>query len=651
LAYTGGKLELPNFDFHVVVDLAGLSYRSESVPVRFNHDGERGVGHTVSITNDGSQIIAYGIISRATVDAKDVTNSGLLGFPWQASIGCDVLEKRFIPQGASEKINGRDIDGPCIVASKTFLREITICEQGADDNTRVVVSAKKTENSITGVCAMTFSEWMATKNIDESSLSEDQLTVLKIVFECETDLKDDESSDAPVDEGSEVVPELSDSASAVRASALAEKKRINAIHNICNYGHGREFPEIEAAAIEEGWGLQKTELEVLRASRPNIAAIINTRRTAAGANSKVIEAAIRLNSTERSEIVEKAYSQEILEAASKYRQMGIKRLFEECCLMEGKSISAARSSERELIQAAFSTASLPTIMYSTMSKVLLDSYRAVPSVAREVSKKLTANDFKTHTGLRLTGDSRMLEVGADGEIKHGNLGESAYPFRVNTVARKFGITRQMLLNDDIGALMEIPQMLGRGAAVAVEEAFWKLVLSNANNFFSTGNTNIVSGATSVLGIAGLARVVQAFRDQTDESGIPILLTPRFLVVPTSLEVKARELFVSTNIIAVGTGPAESVRGDANIFSGMYQPLVSPYLNNPLMTNASDTSWYLFSDPIDVAAFGIAYLRGNESPQIEEFEQLPDVLGTGWRGYFDFGVCQLDPRGAVKSTGA
>jgi hypothetical protein len=65
---------------------------------------------------------------------------------------------------------------------------------------------------------------------------------------------------------------------------------------------------------------------------------------------------------------------------------------------------------------------------------------------------------------------------------------------------------------------------------------------------------------------------------------------------------------------------------------------------------SHTAWYLFGDPADIAAFGIAYLDGNEQPTVEAAPQCPDVLGEGWRGYFDFGVCQLDPRGGVKSEG-
>ncbi len=211
----------------------------------------------------------------------------------------------------------------------------------------------------------------------------------------------------------------------------------------------------------------------------------------------------------------------------------------------------------------------------------------------------------------------------------------------------------MMKNDDLSALSEIPAMIGRGSALAIEKAFWTLVLANAGNFFGAGNNNYIDGATTVLGSAGLAQAVAAFRNQVDPQGNPILVNPKFLVVPTSLEEAAWELFKSTNIMiaAAGTTDAVTVRPTTNVYGGLFQPSVTPYLNNANIAGYSALAWYLFGDPGDVAAFGIAYLDGNEMPTIQDAPQPADVLGLGWRGYIDFGICQLDPRGGVKSNGA
>jgi len=191
--------------------------------------------------------------------------------------------------------------------------------------------------------------------------------------------------------------------------------------------------------------------------------------------------------------------------------------------------------------------------------------------------------------------------------------------------------------------------LGRGAGLALEDAFWTLVLANTGTYFGSGNGNYISGASTALASAALSSAVEKFRKQTDPDGHPIKLSPKFLVVPPELEATADELFVSRNLIYGGATAAK--QGEANIHANKYEPLCSPYLSNSSYSGYSTTAWYLFGDPADIPAFGIAYLDGNEAPVVEDAPLESDILGQAWRGYFDFGVCQINHRGAVMSKGA
>jgi len=306
----------------------------------------------------------------------------------------------------------------------------------------------------------------------------------------------------------------------------------------------------------------------------------------------------------------------------------------------GVEVPAGRDS---MIRAAFSTNSVSGILSNTANKISTDSYRAAPSVARVVARKLTANDFKDHTGYRLTADATFDEVGNAGEIKHGSLGESSFTFKVATHARMFGLTRQDVINDDLGKFDEVPRLLGRGAAVKLEQLFWTLVLANTGDFFHADNSNLI---TDALAIDGLSSAVETLRKLVDANGDPISITPKFLVCPPELEAVADQLFASTNLIYGG----DTAVPDSNPFKGKYQPQVSPYLSNENYPGYSATGWYLFGDPADVAAFGIAYLNGIENPTIEQADADFNTLGIQFRGYLDFGVCQIDKAGAVKSTG-
>jgi hypothetical protein len=147
--------------------------------------------------------------------------------------------------------------------------------------------------------------------------------------------------------------------------------------------------------------------------------------------------------------------------------------------------------------------------------------------------------------------------------------------------------------------------------------------------------------------------VQKFLEQKDQDGKPIGVVPRFLVVPPALKVTADELFTSRTFQVGGGSTTASDRvTTANALYGIYEPITAPWLGTEGgLTGVSDTHWYLFGDPRDVAAFGIAYLDGIESPTVEQVDQPANVLGVAMRSWLDFGVCAVDHRGAVRSAGA
>jgi len=340
-----------------------------------------------------------------------------------------------------------------------------------------------------------------------------------------------------------------------------------------------------------------------------------------------------------------------LEAASRMNVSGIMDICKLVAQAEGKSFNS--KGNESIIRAAFSTTVFSDLLSNVANKSLEDAYRAFPSASRLVARRLTAADFKQHTGVRLTGDVIMEKVGAQGELKHGKLADSSFTYQIDTYGKTFGIDRQAIRNDDLSGLDEIPRMLGRGAALAIEETFWTLVLANTGSFFDAANNNLLTGAGSDLDAASLGDAVQLFLEQKDAEGKPIGVVPRYLCIPPALKVTADELFTSRTFNAAGgTDIAERKVTTANSFFGLYEPVVSPWIGSQGgMTGGTDTQFYLFGDPSDVAAFGLAFLDGNDRPIIETREQPADKLGLILRGYTDFGVCQIDNKGAVKSDGA
>ncbi len=649
VAYTGGAMRLAGWPHPVVVDLAGMQVSAKSRPILKDHNPSLIVGHTESVRVEGSQLLVSGVVSGAGAVAREIVESSLSGFPWQASLGARAEQTETVPKGRSAQANGRTFDGPVQVVRRSRLGEVSFVALGADDDTEARVAARK-ENA-----EMDFNAWLVAKGFEDAdALSDAQRTSLKAMYDAEQKptpaTMDDPAVVARIDAGG-VVADL-------RAEAAAETKRIAEVRRLCAPGNGKHS-EIEAKAIGEGWDTARTELEILRADRPQVSAV----RTGGDATSaKALEAALCLSAGLPEAQVGKHYDERTMNAALSrdLSGAGLHTLLFEVIRASGgyarpgrvdnETIRAAFSADRRLVEAAgtsgFSTISLTGILSNVANKTMLGAYQAVPSVAPMIAAETDVNDFKEVTRYRLTGVGVFEKVGPDGELKSAELSEDAFTSKVETYGRMITLTRQMLINDDLGAFLQIPRIIGRMSALKREEALFELLLANPGSFFSVGNKNFLSGATTALAIDSLTSAEQAFLDQTDGEGKPILLAAKTLLVPTSLKVRAQQLMTETRVNELPT----SAKPANNPHAGKFTPVATPYLNAQGIAGGSALAWYLFADPADVAAIEIAYLRGRRVPTIESGDTNFNTLGVQWRGFFDFGVSMQDTRAAVKVKG-
>ena len=336
------------------------------------------------------------------------------------------------------------------------------------------------------------------------------------------------------------------------------------------------------------------------------------------------------------------------------RDLPLRGILAECLRIEGHAVP--RSMDNEAIKASFSTVSLPGILGNVANKKLLQSYRAQPVIATKLCTEGDLNDFKESDRFRLTDVGDLQPVAADGEIKEGGLTEEPARNQIDTYAKKFCLTRKMVINDDLGAFLKVPVAMGNRAARLIDQLFFRRLLANpaqldGNPLFGKQHKNLLSGATSALGADSLKKAIQLFLDQVDADGQPIAVEPRILLVPTALKHQALELTRGTTLIMSGADtptlrPALNILSDENL-----EVVSSPYLANAKYEGASETAWYLFGQPGTVDTFEIGYLKGKRAPTVERGDTDFNTLGIWFRVYFDVGVREQDHRGMVKATGA
>ena len=634
VAYTGGVMRIAGFPHPVVVDLEGLSVDRQDIPVRLDHNPRQGVGHTQRVAIENGQVIAEGLVSRDTSWARDVAKSGANGFPWQASIGAAVVEAEFIPHGTPVVVNGQEFTGPLHVVRKAILKEISFVDTGADANTQAKIAAKAKE---------------------QNAMKDDKTA--------DTDVQAAETpatEPGPADAGKTPVPDTAapheagrtpdtvnasaaDPVAEMRQQMAAETRRIEAIRKAC----GGKYADIEAKAIEEGWDAIKAELHVLRASRPNVPSLPAQPRNS---SPKVFEAAALMASGVSGRQIEAAYDEPVLEAADKLRGVGIQEFCELAC---GQQLPRFRRDATGWLQAAFSTTALPGILSNIANKMLLEGYNYIEDAWRRICKIASVNDFKEHSRYRMTGAFKFQQVGADGELKHGQLDEQKFGQKADTHGIMFALTRQMIINDDMGAFTDIPRQIGMGAAEAIADAVWGLLLGNpvqadTKTFFHADHKNYAAGADTALTVDGLTAAEVMFGEQTRPNGRPLGVPASILLVPTALKVVAELLMKSVQLNETTT--ANKGKPSMNPHTGKFEVVSSTYLSNATFTGASSKAWYLQADPNRLPALEVAFLNGVDRPTVEKTDADFNTLGIQFRGFIDFGVREQDYRGALKMAG-
>lgn len=661
-AYTGGKMLLGGFPYPVVVDLAGLKVPAKNRPILRDHDIGRIVGHTESIDINGSSIRLAGVLSGSNGYSKEVADSGDNGFPWQASIGASANRMVFVDKGESIEVNARKFTGPLYVARQATLREVSFVALGADDQTVAQMVASPSSSLTIEVLSMEFEQWVVEQGFEPNALTPPQTASLRAMYERQS---------APVMPSTpEPVPPTpptptslpvakivgpgnsqssdDDGIAAMRTRKAAELRRQERIATIC----GGRFTELEARAIEEDWDENRTELEVLRASRPAAPAVNSG---APALTSKILEAAAWLSAGIEEDQVLRQFGERTIEAAHPFRRIGLQELVAECASLEGKHVPRVFGDGTETIRAGFSTISLPGILESVMTRTMLDAYEGTPIAALQLCAVGSVSDFKEISRYRLLGTGGFEKVAPAGELKAGALSETRYGNKAETYGQVLMLTRQDIINDDLEAFLSITEQMGRSGAELIDELFFNLLLSNPNSFFSTNNANYLSGADTAFGSDALTKAKTLFRKQKAGPGTkpkdlkPINIRPKYLVVPVEIETDAELLMGAAQLMIDASGTATKIPVD-NPHRNKYEIVSAPHLSDSYYTGNSAKAWYLFADPNLVPAFEIVFLNGKKTPVIERIEAPPTMLGMGFRSYLDTGIREQESRGAVKVKG-
>lgn len=294
-------------------------------------------------------------------------------------------------------------------------------------------------------------------------------------------------------------------------------------------------------------------------------------------------------------------------------------------------------------RAMHTTSDFPIIFENALNQALAARYVLAQPTYQRIARREDFNDFRPHTSVT-AGDFPMLQpVGEGGKFAFGTFGEKKEVVAVGSYAIQLAITRQMLVNDRLGAIMNVLNSWGQSVSLFEETTFYAVFLANsgdgptllegASAMFTTARTNKAGTAAAITADSvSLGRAAMRKFTSIDKKNL-MMNAPSIILVGPDKETEAQKLVASI---------VPNQTSNVNIFTGSLDVLVSQQITG--------NAWWLAVDPSVRANFRWGYLSGYEAPRIR-VENPFGQSGTGVSLEHDFGCGGIDWRAMYRNAGA
>ena len=319
-----------------------------------------------------------------------------------------------------------------------------------------------------------------------------------------------------------------------------------------------------------------------------------------------------------------------------YNAMTLRELARASLVDRGISVSGHNAMSMVGLAFTHSNSDFGQILIDVAHKSLLKGWQTAAENFDQFTSRGTLTDFRVAKRVGLGDFGYLPQVGEGEEYTYGTIGDEGASVALATYGQLFSITRQAILNDDMHLLTKIPEKMGQAARATIAKLVFALLTGNAiaqdgKKLFDGSHKNSFDNAA--LDLTNLDKAIQIMNGFVNARGEPLAIEPEFMLLPTSLHTKAKQMITSAS-------PEDAPN------SGVSNPLrdvVTPIKSARLQV-ADPKSWYL----INKEAIEVSYLDGIDTPYMEQQNGFT-VDGVSTKVRIDAGVNVIDYRGIVKVT--
>lgn len=316
---------------------------------------------------------------------------------------------------------------------------------------------------------------------------------------------------------------------------------------------------------------------------------------------------------------------------------GVKTMFTDPLMMVGAAMQPS------MVSGMHTTSDFVNILANIANKSMLRGFTEVEETFDQWTARGILTDFKPGSRVDTGLFPALAKVEEGAEYTYATMSDRAETIQLATYGKMFAISRQAIINDDVGAFSRIPQKMGRAAKRTIGNLVYAILTSNPNMsdgvaLFHATHANLLTGAAITAASVGAARAAMA--KQKDSDGVTatgLNIRPKFLLVPVELEDDANVLMASEFDPTKTQRVPNPARGAATVIS------------EARLSANSAAAWYMAADPNSVDTIEVAYLNGVDTPTIEQREGW-GIDGVEFKVRMDAGVKAFDYRGLTKNPG-
>lgn len=277
---------------------------------------------------------------------------------------------------------------------------------------------------------------------------------------------------------------------------------------------------------------------------------------------------------------------------------------------------------RRLLEANVTSTSVASIVKNTVNLLMAADYSVRQRWWEPIVRNEDVDTLDQATLVRLYGVSDLEEISEGGPYTETNWGDDEETASWYKRGNFIGVTLETFLLDKLAKLRSLPNRLSNAwyntISTLVSNVFTTNnaagpVLSDTGALFNNtaltttgGHANLLTSALSWTAYDAVVTAMMAQTDQKLGAGKKLMITPRYLLVPTTLRSTAYQIRNTENV----PGSANYQRNPYGPDGGDARPEVVVV---PDWTDATD--WACVADPNQFPAIWLIWLRGRRTPEL------------------------------------